>query len=97
MITFRNGDVYEGELRKGEIHGFGTYRWSDNRVYVGDWDHGVRTGYGKCYYKDGGIYEGHIVNDKKHGSGLFLAIVLDNFISKRKCDYNVFKYSCIQK
>jgi hypothetical protein len=89
LLTFRNGDVYEGDLRMGEMHGFGTYRWPDNRMYVGDWEHGVRTGFGKCYYKDGGIYEGHVVNDRKHGSGIESCVLITNLSIKLSRNNNL--------
>ena len=35
IITFPNGDKYEGELNSGIIHGQGTFSWSDGNIYIG--------------------------------------------------------------
>ena len=35
MLTFSNGDVYDGEFVNGELKGFGIYKWVDGRVYEG--------------------------------------------------------------
>lgn len=39
------------------------------QTYVGDWDDGVRSGFGAYTLPDGTIFEGHFKHDLKHGTG----------------------------
>jgi hypothetical protein len=59
-LTHTNGDVYEGEFRKGLSHGSGTYTDSNGNKYVGSWQNDEKFGEGtetnengavKCVYK----------------------------------------------
>ena len=36
-INFNNGDKYEGEFRKGEKHGEGSYFYRNGDIYMGNW------------------------------------------------------------
>lgn len=38
-LEFVNGNVYEGELAGGEMHGSGTYTWSNGTVFTGTFVH----------------------------------------------------------
>ena len=39
-------DQYSGDFRKGYPHGIGTYIWHTGDRYEGEWDKGLRDGYG---------------------------------------------------
>lgn len=43
--------------------------YSGGQTYVGEWEHGVRSGFGKYTLPDGTVYVGHFKRDKKHGAG----------------------------
>ena len=43
--------------------------YSSGQTYVGEWEHGMRSGFGKYSLPDGTIYEGHFKRDRKHGTG----------------------------
>lgn len=65
---------YEGEIRNGKPHGKGKiyYEASDSKErmsYDGDWENGLRSGYGVLLYKDGRIYKGVWVNNSRSGKG----------------------------
>jgi len=53
-----NGDVYVGEIVSGQLHGQGTYTFSDGRKYVGEWKNGKLHGQGEFTWSNGDKYEG---------------------------------------
>jgi len=46
-VTYDDRGNYEGALRDGKRHGYGTYTWSDGRRHIGEWfadeEHGRGT------------------------------------------------------
>ncbi|WP_298615241.1 leucine-rich repeat protein [uncultured Odoribacter sp.] len=54
---YPNGDVYEGEMRKGKPHGEGKMIYVSGDIYEGTWVNGFYK-QGKKSYVDGNIYEG---------------------------------------
>ena len=80
-ITFKNGDVYEGEVDADRLpHGKGRMDYNLNGYYGeyrGRWEHGKRCGKGHYYQfsKGGGAshrydYKGEWLDDKEHGQGV---------------------------
>ena len=67
---YSNG-VYEGEMKDGEAHGFGTYRWKDGDVYTGEYVNGLRHGKGKFVFASGNYYDGEWANGKYQGHGIY--------------------------
>ena len=65
---YSNGS-YEGEMKDGEPHGFGTYRWNDGDIYTGEYVNGVRHGKGKLVFASGNYYDGEWQNGQRHGKG----------------------------
>jgi len=54
-----NGQIYEGELFRGERHGYGTLVEADGAMYTGDWQEQRRHGIGKYTASRGAYtYEG---------------------------------------
>lgn len=51
---------YDGYFKDNKFSGFGTYRWSDGRVYEGDWDDNQMHGYGEYKWPDGKLYKGEV-------------------------------------
>ena len=77
--TWKNGDIYEGEIKNFESNGNGTYYYKNGAKFVGEWKNGKRQGKGVIIYDDKRIFydfirfEGLFENDKKKGYGtLFL-------------------------
>jgi hypothetical protein len=69
ILHFNNGDIYEGELNNGELHGFGILRSATGNVYEGKWINGNRTGMGVLRLADGGCYKGQFVDGSMEGTG----------------------------
>ena len=63
-------------------HGFGQHIWFLQRIgssqyplrntYEGEFDHGLRCGFGTFYYANGARYEGEWKDNMKHGKGKFI-------------------------
>jgi hypothetical protein len=68
-ITYKNGDVYEGEFCYGKRGGKGTYKYHNGDVYEGDWYDGIKHGKGTYKYHNGDVYEGDWIFGGKHGEG----------------------------
>ena len=37
MLTYSNGDIYEGELNNGQKNGKGKFTYSNGDIYYGEW------------------------------------------------------------
>ena len=62
---------YEGEFKFGHRSGFGTMKYADGSVYVGNWSQGKRCGVGALTL-DVGEYTGTWFDDTMHGYGKLL-------------------------
>ncbi|GFT21523.1 radial spoke head 1 [Nephila pilipes] len=63
---------YDGERRKGQRHGYGTYYFLSGARYIGHWKKGLKHGSGKFLYPDGSCYDGEWWENKKHGYGRYI-------------------------
>ena len=66
-----NGDVYEGEFKRGEITGKGLYKWANKQQYEGDFVNGIKHGKGFYKWPDGIEYEGDYNNGIREGRGKY--------------------------
>jgi len=55
ILTWNNGDSFEGNWLDGVMHGYGVYTWKDSGYYVGTWTRGLKDGKGTFYPKCRGI------------------------------------------
>jgi hypothetical protein len=74
VISFSNGDSYEGEWQNDLKHGTGVYEWADGTRYVGEYRFDLRSGMGTLYEpgQDGEsrvLYDGEWKNDAMEGPG----------------------------
>lgn len=65
-IEYANGDVYEGELRDGQPHGWGVLRSPDAK-HEGEWKNGKKHGKGVLKFADGDAFEGDWKEGQKIG------------------------------
>lgn len=56
--------VYDGEWKKGQIHGKGRYMWSKHKWYEGEFQQGQKHGEGIFYLNNDPIYNGTWKYDK---------------------------------
>jgi hypothetical protein len=42
IMRYANGDIYEGDWLDHELHGYGTFTFSDGRKYIGEYDNGKK-------------------------------------------------------
>ena len=54
--TFKNGDIYEGAVKKGLPNIYGSYLYSNGDLYIGDYLNGRKHGYGLCLISETGKY-----------------------------------------
>ena len=69
VMTYNDGDRYEGMWNDGVPDGKGKYSVAKGDVYDGEWKGGLRHGYGVMTFHRGGKYEGTWQNDDYHGKG----------------------------
>jgi serine/threonine protein kinase len=71
VMTYTNGDVYEGQMADGKKAGSGTYYYTDGTYYTGNWKDDYPDGYGECYFSTGDVYKGQWTNGSMNGEGYF--------------------------
>lgn len=69
--VYSNGDVYEGEFRKGKCWGSGVYYYSMSGRYEGDWVDGKYEGFGVETWARGSRYKGQFRMGLRHGFGVY--------------------------
>ena len=72
LVTYSDGDTYNGDIVGGLRHGQGTYTWVDGSVYIGSWAEGNQHGEGTKTWADGSSYTGAYVDGKKYGQGTLI-------------------------
>lgn len=70
VMTYYNGDVYEGGWANNRRDGQGKLRGANGEVWVGAWERDELHGYGKINYANGALFKGMFVHNKRHGEGV---------------------------
>lgn len=72
-IVFKNGNIYEGNVRFGILNSTQNHpsrlTFTDGTVYIGDVKDNQITGKGTYIYSNGSSYTGELVNGLKEGKG----------------------------
>jgi len=71
--------IYEGDWKRGEKHGQGTYFFPNRDRYEGDWKRGEIHGQGTYYFSGGDKYVGEWRDGKKYGQGAYFFSEGDRF------------------
>ncbi|KAG2381105.1 uncharacterized protein HKW66_Vig0204780 [Vigna angularis] len=71
VVAYPNGDVYEGEFRRGKCCGSGVYYYSMSGRYEGDWVEGKYDGFGVETWAKGSRYRGQYRQGLRHGFGVY--------------------------
>ena len=69
VMTYKNGEVYEGEWKNDVRSGKGKMTYKNGDVYEGEWEYDSARGQGKMTYADGSEYTGGWWDGKIHGYG----------------------------
>jgi len=56
------------------MHGQGTYKWGDGRMFVGEYLDDRKNGHGIYLWADGRAYNGEWQGGKQHGTGYYIVI-----------------------
>ncbi|KAG7356801.1 phosphatidylinositol-4-phosphate 5-kinase [Nitzschia inconspicua] len=63
---------FQGELNADNLpHGTGIMKYSDGRVYSGEWKDGRWHGRGRATFSNGDVFEGMYFEDQRHGLGIY--------------------------
>jgi hypothetical protein len=57
---------------RDQRHGDGTEYYPNGTQYSGNFEHGLRQGYGELTYEDGAKYKGGWKDNRQHGKGVNL-------------------------
>ncbi len=71
VVTYANGDTYEGQVKNKKQHGRGTYICSSGERYEGQFENGGFAGQGAYIFPSGARHEGQWQNDVRHGEGTY--------------------------
>lgn len=69
-LRYPSGDYYEGQFKDNNFHGAGKY-FGQNGIYEGQWENGLKSGFGKQKNLDGSSFVGTYDKGLKSGIGLF--------------------------
>ncbi|KAI5633946.1 hypothetical protein NE865_13312 [Phthorimaea operculella] len=72
VITFKNGNVYEGDISMKTMNGEGRFQWADGTVYLGQFKDNEIVGKGTITWKDDCWYAGEFLGNLRHGTGLYV-------------------------
>ncbi|OYU46405.1 MAG: hypothetical protein CFE44_02285 [Burkholderiales bacterium PBB4] len=68
-VTWPNGEVFDGNLVKGQRQGKGVFVWASGQRYEGDWVQDTPSGQGIFQFANGNRYEGDVVAGAPQGKG----------------------------
>lgn len=66
---FKDGTIYDGSFQNWNFHGFGSMKWPNGDLYVGNFVNGSRSGKERYTFASGGYYDGDWFNGNRHGQG----------------------------
>lgn len=67
VMTWNNGDVYEGSFVNGTRDGQGSLHFADGSYYYGEWKSDLMHGQGLRRFQNGNTYKGAYQNGKRQG------------------------------
>lgn len=71
QLIFKNGNIYEGDVLNGMLHGTGSLKWIDGTIYEGEFQFNQITGEGTYHWMDGSSYTGQVLDSLRSGFGTF--------------------------
>lgn len=86
VVTFPNGDRYEGEFGDGLFNGWGAYYRRNGDRYEGEFRNDMKDGRGTYTYYNGDKFIGEFKNDMKHGSGSMMYMNGNRYVGQFQND-----------
>lgn len=86
VVTFPNGDRYEGGFDKGLFSGWGVYYYSNGDRYEGEFKNDMKSGRGTFTFSNGDKYIGEFKDDMMDGYGSFSYSNGDRYVGAFKSD-----------
>lgn len=69
QIRWSNGDLYDGDIVRGQRHGQGSFAWASGQRYSGPWVDDQPQGKGQMRFANGDEYEGEVAQGLPQGQG----------------------------
>ena len=69
VMTYTNGERYEGNWNDGLKEGEGVYTYTNKAIYDGEWSLGLKHGKGKLTFPNGDVYVGDFEDGFRQGEG----------------------------
>ena len=69
IMTYKNGNVYDGSWKNNTKNGNGVFTWSNGNQYIGDWKNNFRHGYGEMTWIKKKVYKGQWKMGLQNGNG----------------------------
>jgi len=82
VVTFPNGDRYEGQFKDGLFDGWGVYTYRDGDRFEGEFKDDMKNGRGAFVHRNGDRYTGAFVSDMKQGKGSLLFHNGDKYVGE---------------
>ena len=69
IYKWASGNIFDGQIVDGMMHGEGKMTYKDGREYSGGWFKAKRHGKGTCKWPEGDVYSGEWLADEQQGEG----------------------------
>ena len=70
--SFKDGHLYDGDIKNGMLNGKGVFTWTDGTVFKGKFKNNEITGEGRYDWPDGTYYSGHLKVGIRNGTGKYV-------------------------
>jgi hypothetical protein len=71
VLSFKNDNIYEGDIENNFLNGKGKYKWSNGTIYEGDFKSNTLNGVGSYFWIDGSWYNGEVSCGLRNGYGTY--------------------------